>query len=230
MKDEEWNRDMKPLTGRRYRIIIAHNNDLLRLGIHTLLSRLPEVITTGEAGDGPELVKIAQKISFDLLIADFDIPYLSALEAVEKIRIFNPDVKAIIFSVRNDAQLITEARRRKIQGFLLESELKKSLPEAIRKIRAGETFYVKPVNFLKRRPGTPQRYNPIEKLTGKERETLRHIARGLHYAAIAEVMGITIRTVNFHKKNISTKLQANSIAELTQIALTHGLILNDGDS
>jgi DNA-binding NarL/FixJ family response regulator len=215
---------MKP-----FRIVLADDHLMLRQGLRRILAESPDLEVVGEAGDGLELIRLLRKSSPDLVILDVSMPHLRGLEAVAEIKSIDPGVKILILTMHKDKEYLHQAMAEGAHGYLLKEDADTELFAAIKMLRQGE-FYLSPAfsrgltedwaQALRGKAAPP----PGETLTLREREILKLIAEGKGNKEVAELLSISVRTVEHHRANIMNKLQIRSAVELVKYAIQKGFV------
>jgi DNA-binding NarL/FixJ family response regulator len=207
----------------RPRVLIADDHALLLEAFEHLLEKEFEVV--GKATDGRKLVSMAQEIEPDVIVADMTMPELNGLDAARQILATLPDTRIVLLTVHEDAMLAAEALRSGVSGFLVKRSAAGELQRALREALAGRTYLTPLVadgdsELLLLETGDP---SPIDRLTPREREVLQLLAEGYSMKEVGSRLGITARTVAFHKYQMSKKLDVRSTAELVRFAVDHRL-------
>lgn len=211
---------MKPL-----RVLLGDDHPLLLTGIKALLERHYDVV--GAVSDGRQLVDAALRLKPDLIVLDVSMPQLNGFEAAKLIRRFSPEVKLIFLSMHTNPMYLRKALSAGAGAYVVKTGLAEEILEAIAQLLAGNV-YVSPVfghnvlNGFLSRSGKLSREN--EGLTDRQREVLQLIAEGRLSKEIAHIVGISVKTVDFHRGRIMEKLGVHSIAELVRVAVEEGLI------
>jgi DNA-binding NarL/FixJ family response regulator len=210
-----------------YRIILADDHVLFRQGIRNILEKDKGLEVIGEAGDGLKLLELLKKVTPDMVILDISMPNLRGLEATREIKTILPDVKVLILSMHRDKEYMYSAISAGAEGYLLKEDADTDLFSAIQKIRQNG-HYISPLLFgeltselfqahLSGQPAT--QYDP---LTTREREVLKLIAEGNSNKEIADLLFISIRTVENHRANIMRKLNIRRPTDLIKYAISKG--------
>jgi DNA-binding NarL/FixJ family response regulator len=213
-----------------FRIILADDHAILRQGLKRILNEAAELKVIGEAGDGIELLNLVKQLKPDMVILDISMPNLRGIEAVHELKTIYPEVKILILTMHKDIEYIQKAASEGADGYLLKEDADTELFIAIKKIRQGK-IYITPglTDTLTDDWARMQRsdYKPAiesEKLTNREREVVKMVAEGKSNREIAEVLFISIRTVDHHRANIMEKLQLKNTADLVKYAFTRGYL------
>src|SRR5580765_1159221 len=210
------------------KVLLVEDLTLNRSGIKALLEQSGEVQVVGEAADGREAIKLAQKLNPDVVLMDVAMPELNGIEATRQIRKSHPRIHIIMLSIHADRQYIFESLRAGASGYVPKNAAVNELLAAIKSVLSGGTFLSSSLanvvmeNYLRRARGD----NPLsdlEKLSAREREVLQLIAEGNSSVEIARRLHISARTVDTHRQHVMEKLDIHSIAGLTKFAIRHGL-------
>ncbi len=180
----------------------------------------------GEARDGNELLRLVKILDTDLVVLDISMPGLRGIEVTRELRRVVPGVKVLILTMFKDKDLLHNAIAAGADGYVLKEDSDKDLHAAIEKVRGGKV-YVSPrladestIDLARIRRGT---FKPVfEPLTRREIEILRLIAEGKSSREIADLLFISIRTVQNHRANMMKKLGVKKTADLVKYAIQRG--------
>ena len=212
------------------RTILAEDHTLVRTGIRALLEGSGEVEVIGETSNGRQAIELFQKLKPQLALLDVAMPELNGIEAARQIRAADPDARVIMLSMYEDQQYVFESLKAGANGYVLKGSAFGELLTAIHTVMEGDgKSYISPAlsetlmtDYVRRAQGD-QQDSELNRLSGREREVLQLIAEGKSSAEVAEVLHISVRTVDTHRHNIMSKLEIHSIAGLTKFAIRHGL-------
>ena len=214
------------------RVILADDHHLVRQGIRALLERADDIEVVGEAADGQEAIELVQRLAPDVLVMDIAMPRLTGTQATERLRALGVATQVVVLSMYSDETLVRRALRSGARGYLLKHSVTEELLVAIRATVRGE-IYLSPAisaslldEFLALQADSEER-RPIDLLTPREREVLQLVAEGHTNTAIAQMMNVSVKTVEKHRASLMSKLNVHDVAGLTRIALKHGLIFID---
>ena len=213
------------------RLLVADDHGLLRAGLIAVLNAETGMTVVGEADDEHSAVFLTVEKRPDLVLMDISMPESGGIEATRRIRQLVPEAKILIMTVHEDKGLMQEAIRAGAMGYILKRAIKSELVNAIHAVVRGE-LYLHPAMarllFVESRPQQSQQIQldpePLEPLTSREIEVLRFIARGYTNSQVAEALHISIRTVEYHRSNLTAKLNLRSRSELMRYAEEKGLI------
>jgi DNA-binding NarL/FixJ family response regulator len=186
------------------------------------------MMVVGEAEDEHSAVSLTVEKKPDVVLMDISMPNSGGIEATRRIKQLVPEAKILILTVHEDKGLMQEAIRAGAMGYILKRAIKSELVNAIHAVSRDE-LYLHPAMarllFLGDPSPTPHNTQPIpEELTYRELEVLRLIARGYTNSQTAEKLHISVRTVEYHRSNLTTKLNLRSRSELMRYAEEKGLI------
>jgi DNA-binding NarL/FixJ family response regulator len=210
-----------------YRIVLADDHVMFRQGIKNILEKDKGLEVIGEAGDGLKLLKLLNEVTPDMIILDISMPNLRGIEATREIKMILPEVKVLILSMHKDKEFVYSAISAGAEGYLLKEDADTELFAAIEKIRQ-EGRYISPLllgdltDELFQAHHKGQLMPRIEPLTTREREVLKFIAEGIANKEIADLLFISVRTVENHRANIMRKLNIKSTANLIKYAIRKG--------
>jgi DNA-binding NarL/FixJ family response regulator len=213
------------------RVIVADDHHLVREGIRALLEKADDIEVVGEAADGQEAVDLVQRANPDVLVMDIAMPRLNGIQAIERLRTLGTSARTVILSMYSDEILVRQAIHNGAKGFLLKGSVSDELLLAIRAASRG-AVYLSPaisetaLSDVSSAPAGagPRAASPGDQLTPREREMLQLISEGYTNNRIAETLGISVKTVERHRTNLMSKLNAHNLVELIRVAMKHGLI------
>ena len=207
------------------RLLLADDHELLLDGLKKLLE--PEFDLVAAVSNGRDAVSAFERLKPDLLLLDIGLPLLNGIETARHVIASCPSARILFVTMQTDRVYVEEAFRAGGAGYVLKQSAGSELVNAIRTVLAGR-YYVSPMIATK--TGTipfDSTRNPGElfggRLTSRQREVLQLIAEGKSMKQIAQILAISIRTVEFHKDRIMRELGIRTTAELTRYAMEHGL-------
>jgi two-component system, NarL family, response regulator NreC len=209
------------------RILIADDHAVVRSGLRALLGTDPDLEFVGEAGDGPETLQLVETLQPDLVLLDITMPPDSGIEIARRIKEKHPKVLLLFLTMHEDEALLHEALRAGGAGYVIKRAEEAVILQAIHTVSEGD-LYVHPSltrALLQRSITSEQRRGaPVEPLTPRELDVLRLLARGNTNRQTAEVLGLSVRTVENHRANLMGKLGISSRVELVGYAEEHKLL------
>jgi len=215
------------------RILIAEDHNLLRQGLRSLVSSLPDFEVVGEGRDGKEIVRQAISLTPDLILMDLSMPGMNGIEATAQIKRRMPGVKIVALTAYKTDEYVREALRAGADGYILKDASYDELVMALRSVIGGKKFLSPDVSghlvdtYL-HGERAEAKAAPWDNLTARERSILKLIAEGRTNRAAAEFLNVSPKTVEKHRANLMRKLGLRNVAELTLVALESGLIERPG--
>ncbi len=199
----------------------------MRRGLRFVLDAEPDLEVVAEAGDGAEAVATALKDEIDLAVLDVSMPRMTGIQAAAELNRRKPELRLLMLSMHDNEQYFFEALKAGASGYVLKSAADRDLVEACRATMRGEPFlYPAAVTALIRDhvAKLTEGEEPHEILTPRELEVLKLIAEAHTSKDIAELLVISVKTVERHRANILEKLGMRDRVELTRYAIRRGLV------
>ncbi len=210
------------------RILLVDDHAILRDGIRSLLEKHPRLRVIGEAGDGRVAVELSRQLNPDIIIMDVAMPLLNGLEATAQIKQFLPSAKVIVLSMYDYESYIRQALASGAAGYILKDACAQELVDAIFAVEKGEAVLSPAITRLViedyLRWGEIRPEEPESDLTTREREVLQLIAEGYTNKEIAEILCISIKTVQAHRANLMEKLGLHNKGDLIKYAIRKKII------
>ncbi|UGS34582.1 Oxygen regulatory protein NreC [Capillimicrobium parvum] len=210
------------------RILLADDHAMVRRGLRHVLEGEPDLMVMAEAGDGAEAVELARTTPLDLAILDVSMPRMTGLQAAAILANERPELPVLMLSMHDNEQYLFEALKAGASGYVLKSGADRDLVGACRAVLRGEPFlYPTGIaalirDFLDRaRDGEAA---PIDPLTPRELEVVKLVAEAHTSEQIAQLLGISRKTVERHRERVLAKLGMRDRVELTRYAIRRGLI------
>jgi DNA-binding NarL/FixJ family response regulator len=208
---------------RRPRVLLADDHALVRAAFEQLLA--PSCDVVGTVSDGRALLEVAPRLRPDVIVADVSMPLLNGLDACQQLRPRLPDTRWVFVTVNEDPDLAVEAFRLGASGYLLKGSAVGELFAAIETAMGGGRHLTPLIRKQASLAAFLRQAHPHDhELTARQREVLQLLAEGRPMKEVAAVLGLTARTVAFHKYQIMRRLGATSSAALVQHAIRLGLI------
>jgi DNA-binding NarL/FixJ family response regulator len=209
------------------RILVADDFSVVRAGLRRVLDAKPDLEVVAEAADGHEAVEKALKEDIHLAILDVSMPRMTGIQAAAELHKRKPEIRLLMLSMYDSEQFLYEALKAGASGYVLKSGADTDIVDACRAAMRGESFlYPSAVATLVRdyveRGGRGE--EQFDVLTPRELEVLKLIAEAHTSKEIAELLFISIKTVERHRQNILDKLGMRDRVELTRYAIRRGLI------
>jgi len=211
---------------KKLRVILADDHALVRAGIRVLIESLPDVEVVGEAGNGLEALELIRKTTPDIAVLDIGMPELNGLGATDLVTREFPSVKVIILSMHQGHEFVMCALRAGAAGYLVKDAATAELGAAIHAVALGasylspaisKTFFANPLDGSR----SPVR---LEELTPRQRQVLRLVVEGRTMKEIAARLGISIKTAEAHRAQITERLGIRDVPGLVRYAMRMGLL------
>jgi DNA-binding NarL/FixJ family response regulator len=208
----------------KIRILLADDHPLIRDGFRSMLGKNDRFEIVGEAANGKELVELANSLVPEIILADISMPLMSGLEALEQVSKQHPAIKFIILTMHEERQYILNALKAGASGYLLKNIERFELERAIITIFEGGKYFSPIVtNILAETVAKPEANDPGE-VTPREKEVLELVAKGNSTKQVADILGISVRTVESHRINMLKKMKVSNTAELIKKAFEMRLL------
>jgi DNA-binding NarL/FixJ family response regulator len=207
------------------RILLADDHTIVRQGLQKMLEKDFDVV--GAVADGRALLEEARRLTPDVIVLDISMPKLNGIEATRQLRKSGIDARIVVLTMHADVTYATEVLEAGASAYVLKTTPSETLVRAIRAALKGDRYVSEQVAgdvlpFLLN--GAHQMNKRVSRLTPRQREVLQLLAEGHTNKQIAAVLGISPRTVEFHKYRMMQDLGLHSTAELTRYALRHGVV------
>jgi DNA-binding NarL/FixJ family response regulator len=206
------------------RIVIADDHGIVRSGLRVLLERQEDFEVVGEAADGIEARDLVISERPDIAILDVKMPRLTGLQATREIREAAPEVSVLILSMHDDERYLFEALKAGASGYVLKSQADQDLLAAIAAIDRGEPFLTPDAQRALIKDVLERGEEPGNELTPREQEVVTLAAEAHTNREIAEILGLSEKTVENHRANAMHKLGMRDRVELVRYAIRRGLI------
>jgi DNA-binding NarL/FixJ family response regulator len=213
---------------RAARVLLADDHAMVRHGLRRVLDGEPDLEVVAEAGDGVEAVEAVRRREVDLAVLDVAMPRSTGLQAAAELTALRPGLRVLMLSMHDNEQYLFEALKAGASGYVLKTAADRDLVAACRAALRGEPFlYPSAVaalvrDFLQRaRAGEA---TPADPLTPRELQVLKLVAEAHTNDQIADVLGISRKTVERHRENLMGKLGMRDRVELTRYAIRRGLV------
>jgi two-component system, NarL family, response regulator NreC len=211
------------------RILLADDHTLMRNGLRLLLERQPDLEVIGEASDGRQAVDFAEIHRPDVIIMDIAMPQLNGVEATRQIVTRSPSTAVVILSMHSDESYVIRSLKAGARAYLLKDSAEADLIAAIGAIMVGKSFFSPAVRRLLKEDYMHQlaevgAEDSYELLTNREREVLQMVAEGMSNKEVANVLNLSLYTVETHRTHILQKLNLHTVPELILYAVRKGII------
>ena len=215
--------------GEKKKIIIAEDHRLFREGIRALLEANPDFEIVCEAENGLEAIRCVRKHKADLIILDLSMPKLGGISAIKEIKRQFPELRILVLTIHQSDQYVLETFEAGADGYCLKDAGRNELRMAVDSVLSGNT-YLSPGISEKVMEGYIEGRKKLktkttwDTITQREREVLKLLGEGYQNKEIAELLHISVKTVEKHRANIMGKLDLHNAAALTAYAIEKGLV------
>lgn len=209
----------------RPRVLLADDHRVLAEGLKSLLAAEFELV--GVVEDGRAMVAAAKELRPDVIVADITMPHLNGIEAMAQVKRARPQTKVVILTMHNDVMYANRALEAGASGYVLKHSACTELVAAIRAALEGKTSLAPALTagvLESAKRSSAEEKDPSAWLTPRQMETLQLLAEGRSAKEIAFELGISARTVEFHKYRLMETLKLQNAAELIHFAIKHGVV------
>lgn len=213
----------------KQQILIVDDHEIVRAGMRMLLDALLDIEVVGEAKNGREAIEFIEQHPVDIIVMDVSMPEMNGVEATRYIKEKYPDMRIVALTIHEGEEYFFQMLQAGASGYVPKRAASKILLQAIQHVAQGD-IYIEPqiakllvTDYLKRvkEGGEQASYDGLSK---REREVLTHIAEDYTNQEIANMLNISVKTVERHRENIMKKLNLHTRIELTKYAIRKGLI------
>ncbi|SCY32639.1 two component transcriptional regulator, LuxR family [Flavobacterium anhuiense] len=207
-------------------LLIADDHTMFLQGITALLEQEPNITVIDKAINGIEALEIVKKGVVDFVILDISMPEMDGIELSKILKKQYPNVKILIVSTHSNVMVVSRLIRIGVNGYLLKNAEKEELLKAINTIALGENYFAEELEekHLSNSSRIEKQVSNLTELSSREKEILVLIAHEYNTAEIAEKTFISLNTVNTHRRNLLSKLNAKNTAGLVKYAVENGLV------
>jgi DNA-binding NarL/FixJ family response regulator len=209
------------------RILVADDHDLVRQGLRSMLEAQPGWTVCGEAATGSQAIDLAQQLRPDIVVADIHMPGMDGLQATQEILAANPQIEVLILTLDETKEVVQAATEAGARGVVMKSDAARDLVAAVTALTQHESFYApRASQIMLRNDVHPLGISTAAtaKLSARERDVVVSVAEGLGNKQVATALGISVKTVESHRRNIMRKLGLKSTADLVRYAVRNGFI------
>jgi two-component system, NarL family, response regulator NreC len=214
---------------KKIRVLLADDHNLIRAGLRRVVESQEEFLVAGEAEDGRQAVAMAEQLKPDVVVMDIGMPNLNGIEAAHQIRAAQPETQIVMLSMHSDEAYVLRALKAGAKAYLLKDSAEADLARAIRAAAEGKSFFSPAVgkvlleDYMRKlqRTGKEDSY---ELLSPREREILQLVAEGKSSKEVADLLHLSVYTVETHRARVMQKLNLRGIPELILYAVRKGII------
>lgn len=217
--------------GDSLRILIADDHEIVRKGLIYTLKDHPCWQVIAEASDGREAVQLAEAHQPDIVIMDLHMPELNGLDATRQLLTLSPGTRVLVLTLEDSDELVREVLAAGARGFVLKSDAARHIITAVEALGEGRTYFTSRVadlvlaGYLK--PATNGESPQIDgsgRLSPREREVVQLLAEGKSNKEAAEVLHLSVKTVETHRAKIMAKLEFRSFSDLVRYAIRNHIV------
>jgi DNA-binding NarL/FixJ family response regulator len=215
--------------GVKTKVVIVEDHRLFREGLKSMLAEKTEFEVVGEAGDGVEAITCIRRRKPNLVLLDLSMPKMNGISVMREIKSQFPEIKILALTIHESDRYVLEAFEAGADGYCLKDAGRNELMVAVSSVLEGKT-YISPTisdnvmeGYLTGRKKLKSK-TTWDTITPREREVLKLLGEGYQNKEIAEMLHISVKTVEKHRANIMTKLDLHNAAALTAYAIEHGLV------
>jgi len=212
---------------RSIRVVLVDDHKMMRDGLRMILEGQPEIDVVGEAADGRSALQLVAKLEPAVVIMDVAMEGMNGIEATRAVIESRPATKVVVLSTHSDKRYVLNALQAGASAYVLKDAASDDLLRAVRTVHQGLTYLSSEIAGVvvarclsEEGPDKSSAYGVLGK---REREVLQLIAEGRTSKEVGAQLGITVHTVETHRRNISKKVELHSVAELTKYAVREGL-------
>lgn len=211
----------------RIRILLADDHAIVRAGLRLLLEAQPDMQVVGEAADGEETVRLARQLRPDVVVMDISMPDVNGLEATRRLKRERDDLRILALTMHEDERYFFEMLLAGASGYVVKGASPADLVQAVRCVGQGQAYLYPSLaskllaEYVSRARDAREHE---DELTDREREVLSLIAAGRTGKEIAELLCLSVHTVERHRQNIMSKLRLHNRSELIKYAIRKGLV------
>jgi DNA-binding NarL/FixJ family response regulator len=209
-------------------VFLADDHAVVRDGLRHLLEAQSDIKVVGDAANGRQTLHLIERLNPDVAIMDIAMPELNGIEAARKIRTDCPSTQVIILSIYSTEEHVSRALQAGARGYVLKESAGIEVVNAVRAVHSGHHYLSQKLSdrliddYLHQIKSSGER-DPLARLSSREREVLQLVVEGKSSAEIAEVLSLSVKTVETYRSRIFRKLDIDDLPTLVKFAIQHGL-------
>jgi len=205
------------------RILLAEDEQIVRQGVRALLEQAGfEVVA--EASDGREAIRLAERLHPDVAILDLAMPNMNGASAARELARVAPGTRTVVLTAHRGDEQVLAALEAGIKGYVLKTEAMADLVRALHEVARGHTYLSPGISETVVRTFLDKRDRPRDPLTPREKEVLQLIAEGKTTKEVAQILGVSVKTAEFHRSRLMEKLGIHETASLVRYAIRKGIV------
>jgi DNA-binding NarL/FixJ family response regulator len=212
------------------RVLLADDQPLVRTALEMVITDADDLEVVGEAADGAEAVRLTTELAPDVVVMDIRMPGMDGIEATRQIITGGAATRVVVLTTFDDDEYVYGALRAGASGFLVKAMALDDILAAVRAVATGDALIAPSVTrrliteFVNRPTSTPPRRAPLTGITGREREVLTLVGKGLSNIEIAHELSISVATAKTYMTRLLSKLGARDRVQLVILAYETGLV------
>jgi DNA-binding NarL/FixJ family response regulator len=209
-------------------VFLADDHAVVRDGLRALLEAQPDMRVIGDAANGRDTVRQVARLCPDVVVLDIAMPELNGIEAAREIAQVSPATQVIILSMHSTTEHIFQALQAGVRGYLLKESAGIEVVNAVRAVHTGQRYLSQKISdtmiddYIRQRQAA-QAKSPLARLSLRERQVLQLVAEGKSSAEIADILSLSLKTVETYRSRLMHKLGISDLPGLVRFAIQHGL-------
>jgi len=209
-------------------VFLADDHAVVRDGLRVLLEAQPDIRVIGDAANGRETVRLVVQLCPDVVVMDIAMPELNGIEAARKIGQVCPSTQVIILSMHSTTEHVFQALQAGARGYLLKESAGIEVVNAVRAVHADRRYLSQKISdglvddYVRQRQAAEAK-SPLARLSPREREVLQLVVEGKSNAEIADILSLSLKTVETYRSRLMQKLGISDLPGLVKFAIQHGL-------
>lgn len=214
------------------RLLLADDHQLMREGLKALIEKEDDMALVGEAEDGYGTIRLSEKLSPHVIVMDVSMPDLNGIEATRRVLEMNPNIKVVALSGHLNKEFVRQMLEAGASAYVLKTRAYEELTRAVREVMANRKYLSPEIargvvdEYVELATAAGQD-SAFIMLTPREREVLQLLSEGCSTKEMADTLGVSVKTVETHRRNMMEKLDLHSVAELTKYAISEGITTLD---
>jgi DNA-binding NarL/FixJ family response regulator len=205
------------------RILLAEDEQIVRQGVRALLEQAGFDVVA-EASDGRQAVRLAERLRPDVAVLDLAMPSMNGATAARELGRVAPGTRTVVLTARSDEEQVLAALEAGVVGYVLKTEAMADLVRALHEVARGHTYLSPGISRTIVEACLGRRRPTADPLTPREKEVLQLVAEGKTTKEVAQILGVSVKTVEFHRSRLMSKLEVHETASLVRYAIRKGIV------